>query len=131
MSSLKTHSARIFSKNDRGLAYTEGEILEIHWNREERMRNGIRTTLTWLGIMCGSALIPFWHYFLVPGFFVASWVFGFEKWRESNRCAGGTAQCPKCHRSVKISKSAWNQILTETCESCFQDLEIRIQTADQ
>jgi hypothetical protein len=131
MSRLRSHSARIYSKNDRSLAHTDGEIIEVLWNRKERIRNAIRTILTWFGVMCASALIPFWHYLLVPGLFVASWVFGIEKLREDHRCDGGTGACPKCLKTVRIGKSSWKETLTETCESCFQDLEIRIQTADQ
>jgi hypothetical protein len=127
----QTYPILIRSRNDRELPPTRGELTRIYWERPERMKNAVRTTGLWLGIMCGSALVPFWHYFLVPSFFITAWVLGFDKWKEITRCGGGTGECPHCHHGFKIGNSSWKIRLTETCESCFQELELNPQTADQ
>jgi len=130
MASRLNHPVFIHSKDDRSLEPTLGSLIQVEWNREERLKNAIRTTLTWLGIMCGSALIPFWHYFLVPTLFITAWVLGLDKWNESLFCEGGSGICPKCRKPVTLGKSAWKPRLSETCESCFQNLELRVQPQD-
>jgi hypothetical protein len=67
----------------------------------------------------------------VPAFFITAWVLGIEKWSEKSRNDGGEGSCPHCKNPIRIAKSAWKGRLTDTCESCFEDLEISLQTADR
>ncbi len=81
--------------------------------------------------MCGSSLVPFWHYLLVPSFFITAWVMAMDKLNEPARSEGGDGECPQCHQPFKIEKSKWTPRITDTCGKCFNDLEVFIQTANQ
>ena len=124
-------AVQIRSRNQPDLPPTSGRIEQNTYDRKDRLRNAGRTTLIWLGIAMGSALVPFWHYFLVPGFFITAWVMGIEKMSETTRNGGGEGTCPHCHRPIRIEKSAWKLKMTDTCEGCFNELEIIPQTANQ
>ena len=119
------------SRNRHELPTTRGTLTLIHFNKKDRTRNALRTSLLWLAIAFGAALVPFWHFFLVPAFFITAWVLGIEKLSEKSRNDGGIGSCPHCKKTIRIAKSAWKGRLTDTCESCFEDLEISLQTADQ
>jgi hypothetical protein len=131
MPELKTHPVQIRSRNQHELPETVGSLTEIQWNRKDQIKNAIRTFFMWIGIMCGSALVPFWHYLLVPGFFILAWVMAMDKLSEKNRSGGGEGTCPHCAKPFKIGKSAWKSRMTDTCEGCFQELELIPRIADQ
>lgn len=119
------------SRNRHELPSTCGTLTLIHFDKKDRTRNAVRTSLLWLAISFGAVLVPFWHFFLVPAFFITAWVLGIEKWSEKSRNDGGEGSCPHCKNPIRIAKSAWKGRLTDTCESCFEDLEISLQTADR
>ncbi|NDF15136.1 hypothetical protein EB061_07415 [bacterium] len=82
MATTREYSVEIRSRNQRGLPPTTGTLITIHWDKQERLRNSFKTTLLMLGLMAGSALIPFWHFFLVPTFFALAWILGMGKYGE-------------------------------------------------
>jgi hypothetical protein len=131
MANTREHRVEIRSRNQRELPSTNGFLRTIHWDRKERLRNSMRTTFLMLGLMAGSVLIPFWHFFLVPAFFALAWILGMAKFGEEMRCEGGSGTCPHCGKVFRISRSAWQKQLTDTCESCFQELEIIPRTEDR
>jgi hypothetical protein len=124
-------TVRILSRNQRDLPSTLGTLDQLNFDRQDRLKNAARTTLMWIAIAFGSALVPFWHYFLVPGFFMTAWVLGLEKMSEKSRNGGGTGECPQCKHSFRIEKSKWNDRMTDTCEKCFCELELIPQIANQ
>lgn len=125
------YTVKISSRNQRDLPSTLGTLDQLNFDRQDRLKNAARTTVMWIAIAFGSALIPFWHYLLVPSFFVTAWVLGLEKMSEKKRNGGGTGECPQCKHSFKIETSKWNDRMTDTCEKCFCDLELIPQTATQ
>ena len=106
-------------------------MTRIEFDRKDRGRNSVKTIGLFLALAAGAVLIPFWHFILVPSLFILAWVMGMEKFRETCINAGGSGACPHCGKPFKIGKSSWKEKMTDTCESCFQELEITLQTADR
>lgn len=131
MATTFEHPVEIRSRNQKDLPPTEGSLITLHWDRKERLRNSLNTTLLMLGLMAGSVLIPFWHFILVPAFFALAWILGMSRYGEEMRCEGGAGICPHCGKNFGISRSAWKTRITDTCESCFQELEVIPRIADR
>ncbi|NDG84098.1 MAG: hypothetical protein EBX52_03550 [Proteobacteria bacterium] len=131
MPSFHEFQTTIQSRNQREIPPTVGTLIRIEFDRKDRSRNALRTTGLFLALAAGAVLIPFWHFILVPSFFTLAWIMGMEKFSEKSRSAGGRGQCPHCQKEFKIGKSAWKEMMTDTCESCFQELEITPRTADR
>jgi hypothetical protein len=124
MASTQEHAVEIRLRNQKEIPSTRGILTTLHLDQKERLKNALNTTLLMLALMAGSVLIPFWHFLLVPSFFALAWILGMGRYGERIRCEGGVGKCPHCGNSFKISKSSWKPKLTDTCESCFQELEI-------
>lgn len=74
-----------------------------------------------------AVFIPIAHYFLVPGLFIASFIFAMDKLNETTRSEGGSGECPKCHQPVQIVASKYSERLTDTCGACHEDVVIQIK----
>jgi hypothetical protein len=131
MASIIDFPVEIRSRSQRDLAPTPGTLSRIDFNAKDRGRNSIKTIGLFLAFASGAVLIPFWHFILVPTFFILAWVMGLEKYAEKSINAGGEGTCPHCLKKFKIGRSSWKPMMTDTCESCFQELELRPQTGDQ
>jgi len=129
MPSFHDFQATIRSRNRRELPSTQGTLTRIDFDPKDRSRNAVKTTGILLALAAGAVLIPFWHFILAPAFFILAWVMGMEKFGEKSRRAGGTGECPGCQKEFKIGKSSWKDRMTDTCESCFEELEITPRTA--
>jgi hypothetical protein len=131
MATLLEFPVKIRSRNQRDLEPTAGTLNRVEFDAKDRTRNSLKTIGLFLALASGAVLIPFWHFILAPTFFILAWVMGIEKYSEKSINAGGEGTCPLCKKPFKIGKSAWKETMTDTCESCFQELEIRPQTEGQ
>ena len=131
MATLIKLPVEIRSRNQRDLPSTQGSLIQVIFDSKDRGRNALKTIGLFLALAAGAVLIPFWHFILAPTFFILAWVMGMEKYSEKSVSAGGEGACPHCLKTLKIGKSAWKEKITDTCEFCFQELEIRPQTEDR
>jgi hypothetical protein len=131
MAHIEPTPVRIQSRNHRELAPSKGTINKITWEKQDRFRNAMKSCGLFLTLSFCSILIPFWHFILVPGFFILAWVMLLEKYNEIARNGGGMGSCPQCGTELKIEKSQWKERLTDTCGKCYQDLEITLQSEDR
>ena len=118
---------KVYSRNYRELPPASGVITQIRWNAKDKPKNAIKTFGLFIALTFGCVFVPIAHYFLVPSFFILSFILALEKLREKERSLGGVGQCPKCGKEFLIVKSAWAERLTDTCNHCHEDVEIFIQ----
>ena len=116
----------IYSRNNRELKETHGEITRINWDKTDRTKNAIKAFGMWLGLTFACIFVPILHFFLVPTLFITSFVLALEKLREEQRNAGGSGECPSCHKAFRIEKSKWQTRMTDTCDECHDDFEIKV-----
>jgi hypothetical protein len=114
------------SRDNRELTATSATITKVEWDKTERTKNAFRTFGLLIAFTFASIFIPILHFVLVPTLFIASFVFGMDKYGEKVRSEGGTGECPKCHEQFKVQASKWGVKITNNCEHCHEDLEMVI-----
>lgn len=117
---------KVQSRDNRSLPETTAILNKVEWIRSERLKNAIKTFGLLFLFAFLSIFVPILHFFLVPALFISSFVFGIEKWQETVRNGGGEGECPKCHGVFRVQSSRWKERITNHCDHCHEDLEIRI-----
>ena len=112
------------SRDNRDLPVTQATITKVEWDKPERMKNAFRTLGMMLAFTFAAIFIPILHFFLVPVLFIASFVLAMDKFGEKTRNEGGTGECPKCHQTFKVQPSKWGTRITNSCDSCPEELEM-------
>jgi hypothetical protein len=120
----------ISSRNNRDLPPTAGTITQVEFDKKERTENALKMFGMLIAFTFGAVFIPIAHYILVPSLFIASFVFAMEKLGETRRSEGGSGECPKCHKSIRIVPSKYAERLTDTCAACMEDVEIHLKHPD-
>ena len=131
MADQKSLPLLIYSRDRRELAPKEGVLQQFTWEKPERIRRAARTLGAWIGITFGCALIPFWHFVLVPLSLFLSVMFSMKSFEEVVSTANGSGTCPECESPLVISGGRMKDRYLETCGKCYHELEIRIQNADR
>lgn len=114
------------SRDNRSLPETAATIVRIDWDRQERLKNAFRIFGLMIFFSFISIFVPILHFFLVPVFFITSFVLFLDRWQETHRNGGGKGQCPKCHQDFTVQASKWKDRITNNCDHCHEDLEVRI-----
>jgi hypothetical protein len=114
----------VHSRNNHELPETKGTITRINWQKTDRTKNAVKTFGMFIGFTFASVFVPIAHFILVPSLFITSFVLAMDKLREEHRSAGGSGECPKCHKTFTIEKTKWQERYTDTCQFCHDDLEI-------
>lgn len=117
-------SVQVHSRNHRDSSPTSGSINQETYNRQDQVRNALKTLGVGLAITFCTVFIPIMHFILTPTFFIGSFVFAMGKLSEKAQNLGGQGECPSCHQSFVIEKSKWKDRFTDTCNHCHDDLEI-------
>jgi hypothetical protein len=117
----------VTSRNDHELPATAGKIVKVEFDQKDRTKNAVKTFWMMLAATFCAVFIPGLHFILVPTLFVATFVVTMSKYGEKSRNTGGHAECPKCHQTFVIEKSGYQERLTDTCDHCHDDLEIKVQ----
>lgn len=112
------------SRDNRDLPVTHATITKVEWDRPERMKNALRTFGMMFAFTFASVFIPILHFILVPALFIASFVLAMNKFGEKVRSEGGTGECPKCYKTFKVQPSQWGTRITNSCDSCPEELEM-------
>ena len=126
MASLIDTPVLVTSRNDRELPATSGKIRRAEYDQKDRTTNAVKTFWIFLAATFCAIFIPGLHFILVPSLFVATFVMTMSKYAEKSRNQGGSAECPRCHQTFVIEKSTDRERLTDTCDHCHDDLEIKI-----
>lgn len=114
------------SRNNHDLPKTQGQITRVDFDKKERTENALKLFGILIGLTFAAIFVPLVHYVLVPGLFIASFVFAMDKLNETTRSEGGSAECPKCHGKVELVASKYNERMTDTCAACHEDVEIHV-----
>jgi len=121
---------KIHSRDRRDRSPQDGYLEVVSWSKPERVRNAVRSFGMWIGIAFGCALIPFWHFLLVPVAVMLAFTVALKKLEEQSSVQNGTGLCPECKAPLKIEGGTIKQRTLETCARCFHSLEIKTQTED-
>jgi hypothetical protein len=116
----------IQSRSNRDLPSTSGTISEVSFSQIERSKNALKLFGIGIGATFISVFIPILHFILVPSFLMATFYLSLARLREEKRNAGGSGECPKCHKNFEIQKSKWDSRFVDVCGSCHDDLEIQL-----
>ncbi|MFQ5512918.1 MAG: hypothetical protein ACE5FG_00660 [Myxococcota bacterium] len=72
------------------------QVRLLGFDRRERVRRAVRTSLPLFGAAVISLPVPGWHLAAVPGFFVASVVLGIRRLRQRQQVESLAGPCPAC-----------------------------------
>jgi hypothetical protein len=116
----------VASRDNRELPLSSAIITRVDWDKQERMKNALKTFGFLFTLSFVSIFIPILHFVLVPSLFIGSFVFAMDKYQEKMRSEGGSGECPKCHQEFKVQPSSWVNRVTNNCDHCHEDLEMKI-----
>jgi hypothetical protein len=126
MATLIDTPVLITSRNNHDLLATPGTIVKVVFDQKDRTKNAVKMFWMLLAATFCAVFVPILHFVLVPSLFIATFVVTMSKYGEKSRNTGGHGECPKCHQTFVIEKSGYNDRLTDTCDHCHDDLEIKV-----
>ncbi len=90
----------------------------------------LKNALTALGICWAASIafvfIPVLHFFLVPASFIFGIYLFFQKYNETEYCAGASLVCPKCKAALKVKAGPVQWPLRDLCANCRTDIVINL-----
>ena len=97
----------------------------VDYDRSARLRRAASIGLPLLGGAVLSLFVPAWHFVGVPGFLIASVVFGLRRLREHASLEALTGECPACRSEQGFpAQGALELPITLRCPGCGEFLKL-------
>lgn len=103
---------------------TFGEVQVMVWTPRERTLRAIKFSGICWGLAVLSIVIPFLHFFLVPGFLITGPIVYYYVYKQERIITEGKGTCPGCFVPLPISRTRYRFPIYELCTSCQSNLEI-------
>jgi hypothetical protein len=107
-----------------GGTITLGKVTVVTWSRQERLRRAAKALGISLGVGLFCVILPLVHFVLVPAALIAGFVLFSHLWKQRTLILGGSAECPECKASFRISRGRDHFPMSEVCDSCRANLTI-------
>lgn len=104
---------------------TYGTVIIRSYDPKEKRRRMIRHSGGCFLAACASVFIPIFHFFLVPGFLIASVVM-IIIYSQPDQLNSAQALCPHCHSNFLLSKGKPEFPIEDICATCHRKIEIQL-----
>jgi hypothetical protein len=103
---------------------TEGAIEIHHYTGAQRVERALKILAIFWGIALPCILIPFLHFFLVPGFTIVGVVMAVRLYSVTESLSFGVSQCPACSKELHLPDMDRKAKMKVLCPDCRYQLRL-------
>lgn len=106
------------------------QLPSVQISSNERTKRAAKTGGTFLALATGSVFIPGLHFVLVPGFFIASIVYGLKTYKQEYYQDMSQVSCPNCQKKLDTKSIYYSDKEFEDsykllfCNSCNTQIKL-------
>jgi hypothetical protein len=106
---------------------TQGWLTKLRLTRQQRLRRASKAWLIAWGLMIPAAIIPLFHFVLLPMLFIAGIALGILRYRVTEISTAAEITCPVCAQHAMLKVDA-NMIFPgwESCSQCDAPVQLRL-----
>ena len=118
---------KVFATNA-SIAPSNGQVDVIRWDQRQRMHRALKWGGGCFGLAVVSIALPIVHFFLVPGFLLATPFIAAFIHQQASMVQGGEFTCPYCQKMSAVAKGKELWPLTDQCGHCSKTVRMELVT---
>lgn len=118
--------------NDSSTQNVDLEVKQLEFSK--RLERAAKIFITLFGLSIFSIAIPIFHFILVPGFFIAAFIFAFKFYNQISFIDLSKFKCPKCSEPLNekiVNLKKTDNFLRLYCFNCRINMRLELKNEAQ